>query len=89
MKMSGNPARTRTDVERGKSAEAHAHTWHGARMAYRTPEFLARYPIGKTKLWELIRDGVLTTRKVGSRTLVEAESAEAWWNSLPSHKGAA
>jgi hypothetical protein len=39
--------------------------------------------IGRTKGWELIRDGRLLARKIGSRTVVEAESVRRFAAALP------
>ena len=39
--------------------------------------------IGRTKGWELIRDGHLVARKIGSRTVVEAESVRRFAAGLP------
>ena len=39
--------------------------------------------IGRTKGWELIRDGRLLARKIGSRTVVEAESIRRFAAALP------
>ncbi len=39
--------------------------------------------IGRTKGWELIRDGHLVARKIGARTLVEAESVRRFATALP------
>lgn len=46
-------------------------------------QFLADVPIGRTKLYEEIAAGRLVAVKVGRRTLIRAEDAEAWLNSLP------
>jgi len=39
--------------------------------------------LGATKLYELIGEGVLQARKAGRRTLVTAESLNAYLTSLP------
>jgi hypothetical protein len=39
--------------------------------------------IGRTKGWELIRDGHLVARKIGARTVVDAESIRRYAASLP------
>ena len=46
-------------------------------------QFLATVPIGRTKLYEEIAAGRLVAVKVGKRTLIRAEDAEAWLKSLP------
>ena len=45
--------------------------------------------IGDTKGWELIRDGHLIARKIGSRTLIEAESLRRFAAGLPRTGGSA
>lgn len=47
------------------------------------PEFTTTYGIHKTKICALINSGALDIKKVGRRTLITTESAEAWWASLP------
>jgi hypothetical protein len=39
--------------------------------------------VGRTKGFELIRDGHLIARKIGSRTVVEAESIRRFAAALP------
>ncbi len=39
--------------------------------------------VRKTKGWELIANGHLVARKLGSRTMIEAESLRAYADSLP------
>ncbi|MCV3734994.1 helix-turn-helix domain-containing protein [Rhizobium sp. TRM96647] len=45
--------------------------------------------IGRTKLYELIRDGHFTARKAGKRTLLLTEELDAYVRSLPTLKTAA
>lgn len=40
--------------------------------------------IGRTKVFELIRDGKLPARKIGTRTLILAEDLKAFLDKLPS-----
>jgi excisionase family DNA binding protein len=49
-------------------------------------QFKQRYNVGTTKTYELVADGALTLRKVGRRSLLDADDAEAWWQSLPKSK---
>ena len=77
-------------------------TPHGA-AALTVKDFLKRYPIGRTKLWQMVRDGEILARKVGCeprpdrngnlvdhrRVLIDFQSAETWYNSLPSNTGGA
>jgi excisionase family DNA binding protein len=47
------------------------------KRAYRVGEVPAAYGIGRTKLYELMKEGKLHTVKVGGRRLIPAESLEA------------
>lgn len=44
--------------------------------------------IGRTKLYELLSDGKIEARKLGTRTLVLTESVERFLASLPSARAA-
>ena len=52
-------------------------------------EFLHVYGIGRTKCNELMQSGELTTRYLGRRVLIDVESVERWYASLPSNQVAA
>jgi hypothetical protein len=45
--------------------------------------FCREYDVGSTVAYGLIAAGAIAARKVGRRTLITRESAEAWFNSLP------
>jgi hypothetical protein len=45
--------------------------------ALRFDEFLKRYGLGRTKAYELVNSGDLPIVKLGGRTLVRVEDAEA------------
>lgn len=45
--------------------------------------------IGRTKLYELIKEGKLTPRKLGARTLILTEELDAYVRGLPPLKSAA
>jgi excisionase family DNA binding protein len=47
------------------------------------PEACALVGIGRTKLYALLSEGLVTARKAGTRTLVETGSLTAWTASLP------
>jgi hypothetical protein len=49
-------------------------------------EFLARYRMSRTKLYQLLATGQLTARKLGTRTLIEIDEAERWASTLPSYR---
>jgi len=46
-------------------------------------DFCTRFGIGKTLAYDLINSGKLHAVKLGRRTLIPAEAAEAWAKSLP------
>jgi excisionase family DNA binding protein len=45
-------------------------------------EFSQNYKVGRTKIWQLIKDGELKAVSVGSKRLIRADDAEAWLASL-------
>ncbi len=53
------------------------------KFLYRTSEAKAALGCGTTKLYELINNGVLDTRRFGKRTYITAASIEAFVASLP------
>jgi hypothetical protein len=52
-------------------------------------QFCARYAVGRTTAKELIRDKTLIRRYVGRRSLIDFDSAETWWNGLPTDSASA
>ncbi len=46
-------------------------------------EFCRTFGIGRTKAYEVLKSGQLRSVKVGSRTLIDMESAHAWADDLP------
>ena len=52
------------------------------KSAYSVNRFCQQFSIGRTKLYEEIKNGRLKAIKCGARTLIRAEDAEAWLNSL-------
>jgi excisionase family DNA binding protein len=50
-------------------------------------EICQNYRIGRTKLFELIREGRLDARKMGRRTLIPARALDALMDSLPRARG--
>ena len=50
---------------------------------YRPAEVQAALGIRHTKFYELVKAGLLETRKIGSATVVTAESLRAFVDSLP------
>lgn len=66
-------------------------------------EFCARYGVGRTTAWSLRKSGVVLARRLGAeprpdkngdlidhrRVFYDFDSAEAWFNGLPSNAGGA
>jgi excisionase family DNA binding protein len=50
--------------------------------AYTIQEFGRTYKLGRTKIWQLIKEGRLQAVSVGSKKLIRADDAEAWFASL-------
>jgi hypothetical protein len=46
-------------------------------------DFCARYRVGRTKANEELKTGRLKGRKLGTRTLIGEDDAQAWWLALP------
>jgi excisionase family DNA binding protein len=51
--------------------------------AFDIKSFCALYSIGRSTVYKEIAAGRLAIRKVGKRTLIPADAAEAWFASLP------
>jgi hypothetical protein len=54
-----------------------------AKLAYRVEELHDAAGIGRTRAFELIREGKLKARKDGANTIVLREDLEAYLHSLP------
>ncbi len=50
---------------------------------YRPKQFCEHFGLGLTKFYAEIAAGRLRARKIGRSTVILAEDAEAWLNSLP------
>lgn len=50
--------------------------------------FCAAYGVGQTTTYDLIKRGILETRKAGARTLITEASARAWFESLDTYSPA-
>tara|TARA_R100001163_G_C4933532_1_gene108446 strand:- start:77 stop:256 length:180 start_codon:yes stop_codon:yes gene_type:complete len=46
-------------------------------------EFIDAYGIGRTKLYELIKNNEIAVKKFGRKTLIPIDEAERWLESLP------
>lgn len=49
---------------------------------YTIQEFGRTYKLGRTKIWQLIKEGRLKAVSVGSKKLIRADDAETWLSSL-------
>lgn len=54
------------------------------KLVYRPNEVQAALGIRNTKFWSLVKEGALETRKIGSATVVPAESLRTFVEKLPS-----
>lgn len=52
------------------------------KAAYSISEFCNLFSIGKTKTYEEIKEGRLKLTKIGRRSIVTAQAADNWLNSL-------
>ena len=50
--------------------------------AYTIHEFGQTFKLGRTKIWQLIKDGHLKAVSIGSKKLIRADDAETWFASL-------
>ena len=53
------------------------------KLVYRPAEVQAALGIKNTKFWQLVKEGLLETRKLGGATVVPAESLRRFVESLP------
>jgi hypothetical protein len=53
------------------------------KLVYRPAEAQAAIGIKNTKFWQLVKEGQIETRKLGSATVVPAESLKRFIESLP------
>ena len=52
-------------------------------VAIEVNAFCQRYAVGRSKAYQLIANGQVVAKKMGSKTLVDAQSARDWFDSLP------
>jgi excisionase family DNA binding protein len=52
-------------------------------LAYGIETFAEAVGVGRDAIYEAIREGRLTARKIGVRTIILHEDGEAWLRSLP------
>ncbi len=55
----------------------------GEMRAFSIEEFCRRFGIGRTTVYEELKRGRLRARKIGRRTIVTEDDAEAWLRRLP------
>lgn len=60
---------------------------HLPRLAYPIDDFAEALGIGRSKVYEEIRDGRLRAKKLGNRTLITAIDAHAYLDALPDMAG--
>lgn len=53
------------------------------KLAYQILEFCKVAGVGKTTVYQEMAAGRLKAKKVGARTLITAESGQAWLDNLP------
>lgn len=54
--------------------------------AFSIEQFCRRYGVGRTKAYEELKLGRLHARKIGRRTVIPEDDAEAWLRRLPRMK---
>jgi len=59
------------------------------RRAFTIKEFCDAYRVGRTRAWQLVKDGDILARTIGRRVLIDAAAAERWYVDLPSNSGRA
>ena len=83
----------------GRRRPVHCSTfeWGGVKMrgdmsdqtiARTIKGFCAAYGVGQTTTYDLIKRGILETRKAGMRTLITEASARAWFEGLSAYSPA-
>lgn len=58
-------------------SQQHMQKYEAPKLAFTIAEACHAVGIGRTKLYELIGQGRIITRKIGSRTIIPAESLKA------------
>ena len=70
-------------VTTGAAAAEESGVNDGSRRAFSVCQFCRRYGVGRTTAYAEIAAGRLRAVKVGHRTLITNDAAEAWLASLP------
>jgi excisionase family DNA binding protein len=55
----------------------------GEKRAFSIAEFCRRFGVGRTKVYEELRQARLRARKIGRRTIITKDDAEDWLQQLP------
>jgi excisionase family DNA binding protein len=53
------------------------------RLGYSIEEFAELTGVGRSSVYKALRNGCLTARKVGKRTIIAAEEVDKWFARLP------
>lgn len=53
------------------------------RRAFSVESFCEAYALRRSKAYQLIAEGKLVARKIGRKTVIDVDSAEAWYANLP------
>lgn len=70
-----------SEVERKRRSRQRAESIQQRAMS--VEEFCERYGVGRTRFYEEIKQRRLRARKVGKRTIITDDEAEAWLQRLP------
>jgi excisionase family DNA binding protein len=54
-----------------------------------THDVARKYRISRSRQYELLSDGLIKAKKLGSRTLIDLESVDAYLSSLPDYEATA
>ncbi|WP_155935352.1 helix-turn-helix domain-containing protein [Methylobacterium sp. 10] len=57
-----------------------------AKRFYTVAEFMAAYGISRTRTYREIGEGRLIARRIGGRTMITRDDAEAWLSAIPVHR---
>lgn len=58
------------------------------KRALQIQEFCELYGVGKSTMYEEVKAGRLTVRKIGKRSLIAVDDADAWLENLPRQQAA-
>ena len=58
-------------------------------VAIEVKAFCEQYALGRSKAYGLIADSSVAAKKMGSKTLIDVQSARNWYDNLPSFQSEA